>query len=420
MFLKTFFSTVTFLCLTTFSVIAQTQVIQAKQYLDVNSGKMVSPATLVIESGKIQSINPVTLPTNAEVIDWGELTIVPGYIDAHVHLSNELTRDMQLRTVTESSTDRALRGAQYARKTLMAGFTTVRDLASDGYVNIALANASDEGWIDAPHIVPAGYALSITGGHGDAGGFAPGLLDGDYRHGIADGPEEVKKSVRYQIKQGAKVIKVFATAGVLSFEESVGAQHYTAEELTAAVEEAARHDMKVAAHAHGTEGIIAAIKAGVASIEHGSILNDEAIQLMIEHGTYLVPTTHIAEALDLEMLPPLLKDKGARVIPQMVESLERAISAGVKVAFGTDAGVIPHGTNAKEFATLVKRGMSPLEAIRSATLNAADLLDIKDRGAITTGFLADLVALSGNPLNDVTELETPVHVMKVGKVYTNK
>lgn len=400
------------------TLLAQPTVIKARQMLDVEQGVMVSPAVVVVEDGLITAINPSTLPADAKEIDLGDLTLLPGLIDAHVHLTGQLSRDSQLRSVTQSDADRLLLGVHYARKTLMAGFTTVRDLGSGGFNNIALAKASERGLIEAPSIIPAGYALSITGGHGDAGGFAPGILEGDYRQGVADGVDEVTKAVRYQIKQGAKVIKIFATAGVLSFEEALGAQQFSDEEIKAAVDEAARHGIKVAAHAHGLEGIKAAVKAGVASIEHGSILDDEAIQLMIEHGTYLVPTTYLTEAVDLDALPPLLREKAERVIPMAQQSLERAIAAGVKIAYGTDAAVIPHGDNGKELAVLVKRGMTPLAAIRSATINAADLLGLKDRGVIKVGMRADLIGVKGEVLNEINVIENVDQVIKKGDLLT--
>ena len=249
-------------------------------------------------------------------------------------------------------------------------------------------------------------------------GWSPGILEQTWRDGVADGPDEVVKSVRYQIKHGAKVIKTCATAGVLSFEEAVGAQQYTFEELKAMVDEAARHDIKVAAHAHGTQGIRDAVRAGVASIEHGSILDDETIALMLEHGTYLVPTTYLADAIDMAALPAPIREKAETVLPYAKESIRRAIASGVKIAFGTDAGVYPHGENAREFATLVNdRGMEPVEALRAATLYAADLLGVDDRGVIAPGKLADLVAMDGNPLEDITATEHVTFVMRGGKVF---
>jgi imidazolonepropionase-like amidohydrolase len=229
--------------------------------------------------------------------------------------------------------------------------------------------------------------------------------------------DECIKAVRYQIKHGAKLIKICATAGVLSFEGPVGAQQFNAEELAAIVAETRRHGLKVAAHAHGTEGILAAVRAGVASIEHGSMLDDETIAAMREHGTYLVPTSYLAEAIDFDILPPPIRRKARFVLPLARASLHRAIQAGVKIAFGTDAAVYPHGLNAREFAVYVKSGMRPLAAIRSATIHAADLLGVEDRGRIAVGQLADLVAVTGDPLADVTVLERIDWVIKGGAVF---
>jgi imidazolonepropionase-like amidohydrolase len=265
-------------------------------------------------------------------------------------------------------------------------------------------------------VVPSRESLGITGGHCDVTGFAPGILEQDPKSGVADGPWEVVQAVRYQIKHGAQVIKTCATAGVLSMEGPVGAQQYTEEELRAMVEEAARHGIKVAAHAHGTEGIKAAVRAGVASIEHGSMLDEEAIALMKERGTYLVPTTYLVDRINLAVLPPLVRRKAETVLPLARESLKRAIVAGVKIGFGTDAAVYPHGENAKEFAVLVRMGMSPLEALRSATTGAADVLGVTDRGVVAPGKLADLVALPGDPLQDITATERVSWVMQGGRV----
>ncbi len=396
---------------------AQPLIVKADRMLDVESGEVMSPAVVVVAEGRIQRVNPDRTPGGAEVIDLGDATLLPGLMDMHTHLMLDLTPNMQLRMVTETTPEWTIKGVVNARKTLMAGFTTVRDVGSGDFVDVALAKASAAGRIEAPRIIPAGHALSTTGGHGDAGGFIPGLLEATPEQGVADGVDEVVRAVRYQIKHGAKVIKVSATAGVLSFEEAVGAQQYSEDELRAIVEEASRHGIHVAAHAHGTEGIIAAVKAGVASIEHGSMLSDEAIALMKERGTYLVPTTYLVDAVDLAMLPPPIRVKGERVIPLAKESLRRAIAAGVNIAFGTDAGVYPHGDNAREFAALVDRGMTPLDALRSATLHAARLLGLDDRGRLAPGLLADLVAVPGNPLDDIRVMEDVRFVMKGGRVY---
>jgi imidazolonepropionase-like amidohydrolase len=242
------------------------------------------------------------------------------------------------------------------------------------------------------------------------------VLEQGTKDGVANGPWEVVDAVRYQIKHGAKVIKTCATAGVLSMEGPVGAQQYTFEELKAMVDEASRHGVKVAAHAHGTEGIKAAVRAGVASIEHGSMLDDEAIALMKQHGTWLVPTTYLVDRINLAALPPIIRQKAETILPVARASMRKAIAGGVKVAFGTDAGVFPHGENAREFAAYVKLGMTTAEALKTGTVNAAELLGLSDRGSIAAGKLADLVAVPGNPLQDITATERVVFVMQSGKI----
>ena len=391
-------------------------VVRAARMLDVRTGRIVSPAVVVIEKDRIKRVNPATVPAGT-VIDLGEVTLLPGFIDMHTHLSFDLEGNWQNRAVTDSAADNALRGARNARKTLLAGFTTVRDLGSGDFVDVALMHAIDQDFVPGPRIFPAGHAIGITGGHCDATGYAPGVLEQVPETGVADGPEEALRAVRYQIKHGAKVIKVCATAGVLSLEGPVGAQQLSDIELRTIVEEATRHGLKVAAHAHGTEGIIAAVKAGVASIEHGSLLNDEAIKLMKEHGTYLVPTSYLTHAIRLDALPPPIRAKAEFVIPRAQQSLQLAIKSGVKIAFGTDAAVYPHGDNAREFAVLVESGMTPADAIRTATVNATDLLGVNDRGLIAPGLLADLVAVPGNPLENIRVLEDVRFVMKGGQVY---
>jgi len=391
-------------------------VLRAARLLDVRSGRLIEPATVLVRGERIEAVSPDGIPGDASVIDLGDLTLLPGLMDAHTHLTGDLEGDWEGRSVKEGPADWALRGARNAKLTLEAGFTTVRDVGASGFADVALMRAIESGLVPGPRMLPAGHAISITGGHGDLTGYAPGVLEGGPRQGIADGPDEVIAAVRYQIKHGAKWIKTTATAGVLSHEGSVGAQQYSEAELHAMVEEAARHGIGVAAHAHGAEGIVAAVRAGVRSIEHGSELTDEAIRLMQERGTYLVPTTYLADAIDLDNLPPNIRAKAESILPVAKESIRRAIAAGVKIAFGTDAAVIPHGWNAREFGALVERGMTPLAAIRSATLATADLFGLDDRGEIAPGKLADLIAVPGNPLEDVTRLEHVSFVMKGGVV----
>ena len=389
-------------------------VLRADRMLDVESGRIVTNARVVVEGDRITTVNPLTIPAGLRILEWGDVTLLPGLIDTHTHLSGEIGPNMLLEPVTETEVDAAYRAARHARTTIMAGFTTVRDFG--GSVTVALGRAVERGDVIGPHIVPSRNALGITGGHCDATGYAPGVLELGPKDGVADGPWQVVEAVRYQIKHGAQVIKTCATAGVLSLEGPVGSQQYTYEELKAMVDEAGRHGLRVAAHAHGTEGIKAAVRAGVASIEHGSMLDDEAIAMMKERGTYLVPTTYLVDRINLAVLPPAIRRKAETVLPLARESVRKAIAQGVKIAFGTDAAVFPHGENAKELAVYVKLGMTPLAALRTATVNAADLLDKSDRGVIAVGRLADIIAVPGNPLDDVTAAERVQFVMVGGRV----
>ncbi|MEE8145982.1 MAG: amidohydrolase family protein, partial [Longimicrobiales bacterium] len=336
-------------------------VIRAARMLDVVAGRMLENVTVVVEGDRITAVNPSSTPRNAEVIDLGDRTLVPGFMDMHTHLIGQLGPDSFTRQVRDIQADAAFAAAKYARITLLAGFTTVRDFGGD--VTVSLKHAVERGDIVGPRVVPSRNPLGITGGHCDVTGYSPGILEQGPKDGVADGPWQVVQAVRYQIKHGAEVIKTCATAGVLSFEGPVGAQQYSMEELVAMVEEAARHGVKVAAHAHGTEGIKAAVRAGVASIEHGSMLDDEAIELMKEHGTYLVPTTYLAETIDLDVLPPPVRRKAEQVLPLAIESVRRSFAAGVKIGFGTVVAVFPNVQNAGEFGDLVDRGMTALVAL---------------------------------------------------------
>ena len=400
------------------SATAQQQpiVVRAARMVDVAKGQLVAPAVLVISGDKIRSVGASDVPAGARTIDLGDLTLMPGLIDAHTHLTMDISGDWVTRSVRELPADAALRGARNARLTLLAGFTTVRDVGAGGFADISLMKAIDAGMVIGPRMIPSAHAIGITGGHCDETGWAPGVNELSWKEGVADGVDEVVKAVRYQIKHGAKVIKVCATAGVLSFDATLGAQQLSDEELRAIVQEAHRHGLKVAAHAHGTEGIKAAVRAGVASIEHGSMLDDEAISLMKQNGTYLVPTAYLLSTFHFDSMPPAIAAKARQVIPLAQESHRRAIRAGVKIALGTDAAVYPHGDNARELATYVDYGMRPAEALRAATVNAADLLGVTDRAVIAAGKLADLIAVRGNPLEDVKTVQQVLWVMKGGVV----
>jgi imidazolonepropionase-like amidohydrolase len=403
------------LCASTFAQPPAPLILRAARWLDVAAGQIRAQAVVVVQDGRITSVGR-EIPAGARTVDLGDVTLLPGLIDAHTHLTGDLEGDWVTRDVRELPADAALRGARNAKRTLEAGFTTVRNVAAGGFADIALLKAIDAGLVPGPRMIASAHALGITGGHCDATGWAPGILEGGPEEGIVDGVDAAIRGVRYQIKHGARVIKICATAGVLSFDATVGAQQLSDGEIRAIVEETTRHGLKVAAHAHGTQGILAAVKAGVASIEHGSMLNDEIIALMKKKGTYLVPTAYLLTAMPLDLLPPPIAAKAKQIIPLAQESHRQAIKAGVKVAFGTDAAVYPHGVNAREFAVYVGYGMTPIEAIRTATSGAADLLGVGDRGTIAPGQLADLVGVPGDPLKNIKVMEQVSFVMKGGVV----
>jgi imidazolonepropionase-like amidohydrolase len=392
--------------------------VRAARMLDVTNGKIVEHPEIEIDGRSIVAVRTGQGPwaSTNKMIDLGDVTLLPGLIDMHTHLTGQLSPDSENAAVHETDADAAIHSVVYAKRTLLAGFTTVRDVGSGDFVDISLMHAIDSGEIDGPWMFPAGNPISITGGHGDVTGFRPGILQQGPENGIADGVEECIKAVRIQAKYGAKVIKCMATAGVLSFDATVGAQQLSFEEMKAICDEAARHGLKVAAHAHGAEGIKAAVRAGVASIEHGSLLDDEGIELMLQHGTYLVPTQYLTSRLDTAQLPDAWRKKAESLLPLKDASFKKAIQRHVKIAFGTDAGVYPHGENAHEFADYVRCGMTPLEAIQCATTHAIDLLGVDDRGTISVGKLADLIAVMGNPLDDITTLQRVKWVMHGGKV----
>lgn len=398
-------------------------VLKAGALLDVRQGRLLSSHAILIEGDRITDVGPADVvlarvPKETPVLDLGRLTVLPGLIDVHVHLT-ATPEHAGYRALGISVPREALHGAANAWRTLQAGFTTVRNLGASGYADVALRDAIADGDVPGPRMLVSGPALGITGGHCDNNLLAP-----EFRHkadAVADGPWAVRAKVREVIKYGADLIKVCATGGVLSKGDQPGTQQYTAEELQALVEEAHRLGRKVAAHAHGAEGIKAAIRAGVDSIEHASLIDEEGLRLAKERGTYLVMDIYNHEFImqhgeRVGMLPEAL-EKERHIGPLQRENFARAVRAGVKIAFGTDAGVYPHGENAKQFAYMVTYGMTPLDAIRSATIWAAELLGWADRvGAIEPGMFADLIAVEGNPLQDITLLERVVFVMKGGAV----
>jgi imidazolonepropionase-like amidohydrolase len=393
-------------------------VIRAARMLDMASGKLVTPAVVVVTGDRIQAVGGA-LPADARVIDLGDATLLPGFIDAHTHLTlPEIDKaGWQYDSVLNSPVDDALRGVRAARETLLAGFTTVRDVGARGFADVKLGHAIERGDVIGPRVIGAGHALGITGGHCDDTGWAPGVNERGPDSGIADGADAMTRATRYQIKHGAGVIKICATAGVLSFEKSLGAQQMSDAEMRAVVEEAARHGLRVAAHAHGTQGIIAASRAGVTSIEHASILDDEAIRVLKENGTWIVPQLFLPEWIKPETMPPVIAAKAVAMRELVAASIRKAAQAGVRIGFGSDSSVVPFALTGREFAARVRIGMAPLEVLRQATIYNAEVLDAPDRGEIAVGKLADLVAVPGDALADISATERVAFVMKGGVVY---
>ncbi|HKT52418.1 MAG TPA: amidohydrolase family protein [Candidatus Angelobacter sp.] len=398
-----------------------TTLVHAGHLLDVKTGKMLDNVTVTIKGDRIASVSSgEAAPKGPHVIELPNATLMPGLIDAHTHLTFDPSFGYQELGV--SIPKEALIGAKNARITLEAGFTTVRNVGARGYTDIALRDAINEGMVPGPRMLASGPPLSITGGHCDQN-----LLPYEFHatsDGAADGVEAVQHKVREIIKYGADVIKVCATGGVLSKGDDPQASQYTLEELKAIVADAHRLGRKVAAHAHGAQGIAWAAEAGVDSIEHGSYIDDNAIKIMKEHGTYLVPTQYLGDWMRENAvkigLPAMYAEKMKTVTAAMRQNVGKAIRAGVKIALGTDAAVYPHGLNAHEFEVYVKLGMTPLQSIQAGTVNAADLLGWSDRiGSIEQGKFADMIAVDGDPIKDITLLQHPVFVMKGGTVYKN-
>ena len=395
----------------------QRVVVHAGKLLDVRSGKTLNDQAIVIEAGKIVSVGPMGQAKRSSAdrfIDLPNATVLPGLTDAHTHLTGN-PQDVGPQALSISIPRATLTGARNARITLEAGFTTVRNVGAEGFGDVALRDAINAGDVPGPRMLVSGPALGITGGHCDEN-----LLPFEYHYtaeGVADGVEGVQHKVREVIKYGADVIKICATGGVLSHGDNPQASAYTQEELRAIVTDAHRLGRKVAAHAHGAQGILWASQAGVDSIEHGSYIDDAAIAEMKKNGTYLVPTLYLADwfLANAERLhvPAELIGKGKEVMSVARKNEAHAFASGVKVAFGTDAAVYPHGLNAHEFAVMVKLGLTPLQSIQAATINAADLLGWSDKiGAVESGKWADIIAVDGDPLQDVTTLERVKFVMK--------
>lgn len=400
---------------------AQTLVLKADRLIDVENGKLISNAVVVIEDDTIVAAGEarkVTFSKDSKIIELGDYTLLPGLMDMHVHLTSDATKHGYKR-LADSLPRVTLTGVKHAEATLMAGFTTVRNVGAPGFADVALRDAINDGDITGPRMFVAGPSLGVTGGHCDNN-----LLPYEYHtvsEGVADGPWEVREKVRRNIKYGATVIKFCGTGGVLSKGTKVGVQQYTFEEMQALVDEAHMRGLTVATHAHGTDGIKTAIKAGVDSVEHVSLLDDEAIKLALKHGTYFSMDIYVTEYILSEGAKAgILEESLAkeRIVGQRQrDNFAKALKAGVKMVFGSDAGVYPHGDNGKQFARMVKFGMTPMQAIQASTINAATLLKQQEvLGSVSEGKKADIVGVKGNPLDDISLLENVGLVVKDGQI----
>jgi len=409
------------------NITAQTTYLHCGRLLTMQNTQMQTAVTVIVEGDKIVRIESgyTVPPTGAEEIDLKNKTVLPGLIDCHVHLEWEQNRQSYTEKYVLNEADVAFRSAIYAQRTLLAGFTTVRDLGGQG-VNISLRNAINSGLTIGPRILTAGRALSITGGHGDGTtGAKWDLFDPPGPEmGIADGPDECRAAVRNQVKRGADCIKVCATGGVLSLARDGRLPHYAQDELEVIVRTARDLGLQVAAHAHGDEGIRRAVLAGVVSIEHGTFMSDSTMDLMKQHGTWYVPTLTAGWAvsdsarLAKGFFPEVVRGKALDIGPKIQSTLVRAYKKGVKIAFGTDAGVYPHGRNNLEFGHMAAAGMTTLDILRSATLDAATMLRLTETiGSLAPGKFADIIAVEGNPLDNIRAMEKVVFVMKGGRVF---
>lgn len=403
--------------------------LQCGDVVDVVSGQLLGPHTLLVEDGHIAGLlsGHPEVDADAKVHDLRGRTCLPGLMDMHVHLTMSFTPQAYAQRFTMSDAAITLRGADFARQTLQAGFTTVRNLGDPHLATVALRDAISQGHAEGPRIFTAGRSIATTGGHADPTNAWRADIAGDPApiHGVVNGIDQARQGVRHRYKEGADLIKITATGGVLSVARSGDNAQFVDEELQAIIETAADYGMHVAAHAHGAEGMRRAVAAGVHSVEHGTYMDEEIIAMMVEKGTWYVPTIFagkfVAEKAEIEgYFPAVVAAKAREIGPLIQDTFARAHQAGVRIAFGTDCGVGPHGENAREFGYMVEAGMSPADALRSATINAAELLGESDRlGQLREGFVADVIAVDGNPLEDVATLMDVRFVMRDGQVFRN-
>src|SRR3954452_1237491 len=410
-----------------FALHAQTgiTVIKASRLFDGKRDTVVQPGIVVVRGNKIESVGGA-VPAGATVIDVGDATLLPGFIDAHTHLTMAFNPDYNGARLTEMSRtvpEQAIRATENARRTLMAGFTTVRDVGSSDFIDVGLRNAINAGVVPGPRMLVAVHALGSTGGHCDqSAGYRFGLFNHETGpdDGVINSAEQARYAVRFNIKFGADVIKTCATGGVLSPTDDVDVPQLSQPELDALVNEAHALRRKTAAHAHGAEGAKRAIRAGIDSIEHGTFLDDEALRMMREKGTYLVPTLAVRTGLAESKFPPLVRQKADLAVKSQNAMVRRAVDMGVKIALGTDAAVYPHGNNALEFVLMAADGMTPAQSLKAGTSVAPDLLGMSDKvGTLEPGKEADIVAVPGNPLDDIKETQSVFFVMKAGTSYRN-
>lgn len=412
----------------TVGVFAQRTILHCGQLIDVKAGSVLKEMSVVIEGNKISDVQKGYVPAGAndKIIDLKNRTVMPGLIDMHVHLETETNPNRYMETYTFNPADYAFQSVQFSERTLMIGFTTVRDLGGSG-VNVSLRNAINKGLIKGPRVITAGKSIATTGGHADpTNGYRRDLMGNPGPDaGVANGPDECMKAVRQRYKEGSDLIKITASGGVLSVAKSGENPQFTEAEIAAIVATAKDYGFKVAAHCHGTEAMKRAVKAGVNSIEHGTYMDDEVMQLMKQHGTYYVPTITAGRAVGDSAkkpgyYPDLVTPKALAIGPKIQGTFAKAYKAGVKIAFGTDAGVYAHGKNWLEFVYMAEGGMPAIETIRSATLHAADLLGMTESlGTIEKGKWADIVAVEGDPLKDIQSMGRMKFVMKNGVIYKN-